>query len=207
MWRTINIKHTHLGGDCLRSIRPLIKPDHPSWLIRMRKRLRWAFFSHDPRDLPGFIVGLHRTYRKVETKSIVLHCLISWEPWVSQAPWWCPWRDNVMSFAGSERLQTGNVLCLYVVLEVPVQCSMRLQCWCWNCVIIKPERKLFTSSPDCYASAPNFIRWGIMFLPVFIYAFYFIFYKTKKIVTFVLTTSSKTFCTITEKLLVPSFSI
>lgn len=183
--------YTLRGADCLRSICPLIKPDHLPWLVRVRKCFQWAFFSHDPGDLPDFIFSLHRTDRKVETKSIVLHCLISWDPWVSQAPWWCPWRDNVMSFAGSERQQIGNVLCLYVVLEAPVQCSVRLQCWGLNCGVIKSERKLFTSSLVFYCSAAKGIK-QTMFLPVFIH----VFLQKTVFVTFVLTRSNKTFCKI-----------
>lgn len=51
--------------------------------------------------------------RKVETKSIFLRWLISWGPWVSQAPWWCPWRNKAKSLAawllepGSERLRNA----------------------------------------------------------------------------------------------------
>lgn len=92
--------------DCIYSICSLIRPD-PSfyWSIinlalqtEERKWLWRASVSHDPRDSPWFIFGLHGLeLGRWRLNQFFLHWLISWGPWVRQALQWYPWRNKTES--------------------------------------------------------------------------------------------------------------
>lgn len=98
--------------------------------------------------------------RKVETKSISLRWLISWGPWVSQAPWWCPWRGTNPSHLqrGLWRQEVrGCEMHTHMVLRNTVLTDMVL----CKCTLLNLDNDGITQ---------NCIAMGLSFLHIYIYS-------------------------------------